>query len=123
LLLYAGGFFWTLGYDTIYAHQDREDDMLAGIKSTALKLDAYSKIWVGVFYGLAFLLIWMACQRAAPGITVFIYLLPAAVHMAWQMKSWDMRDAGSALRVFKSNRDFGLIVLIGIAALTFFYSP
>ena len=110
LLLYAGAVFWTLGYDTVYAHQDREDDLLAGIKSTALLFGARSKIWVSGFYAAAWLLMF-----AASGFDLF--LIPAALHLAWQMREWKADEAESSLRMFKSSRDFGLLVLAGLAAV------
>lgn len=110
VFLYLGGIFWTLAYDTIYAHQDREDDALAGIKSTALKFGKNSKIWVGCFFAIALALI-----ALASGGQGFLFLLPAAAHMAWQVKSWSLDDAASSLRVFKSNRDFGFLVMLGLA--------
>ena len=113
LLLYTGGIFWTLGYDTIYAHQDKEDDALAGIKSTALKFGARSKQYVGVFYMLAWCLMALA-GFMAEGFFTPLFLLPAAWHLRAQLKKWDVNDPASALATFKSNRDFGLLVLAGV---------
>jgi 4-hydroxybenzoate polyprenyltransferase len=115
LLLYAGAILWTLGYDTIYAHQDMEDDALAGIKSTALKFGEASKKYVAAFFAAAWVLIAAAGITGAPHSFVFLFLLPAAVHMGWQLWQWHRDDTASALRVFKSNRDFGLIVLAAFA--------
>ncbi|MCB1538873.1 MAG: 4-hydroxybenzoate octaprenyltransferase [Rhodospirillales bacterium] len=107
LWLYAGGIFWTLGYDTIYAHQDREDDALAGIKSTARLFGNRSKIWVAGFYAAA-----IALWSMAMPTPVFAPLLTLpALHFAWQVWRWDMDDPASSLRFFKSNRDAGLILL------------
>ena len=111
LLLYAGGIFWTLGYDTIYAHQDKEDDALAGVKSTALKLGPRSRKFVAVFYALCWLLLALACGR----VTGAVLLLPAAAHLAWQVKSWNIDEAASSLTIFRSNRDFGLLALAALA--------
>ena len=108
-LLYAGAIFWTLGYDTIYAHQDIEDDMMAGIKSTALKFGNASKIWVAGFYAIGFKLILLAFVAQSPW-AVFV-ILPVAWHFSYQIIMWDMRDAASSLRIFKSNRDAGLLIL------------
>ncbi len=107
VLLYVGGIFWTLAYDTIYAHQDKEDDALAGIKSTALLFGAESKKYVSVFFAIAYVLIFTASQS--------LFLVPAALHLAWQLHAWKPDDAASSLRVFKSNRDFGILVLAGMA--------
>lgn len=109
LLLYAGGIFWTLGYDTIYAHQDKEDDALAGIKSTALLFGEKSRRYVAAFFCIAYVLIFTASQS--------LFLIPAALHLAWQLYAWKPDDAESSLRTFKSNRDFGILVLLGLAAI------
>lgn len=112
LLLYIGGIFWTLSYDTIYAHQDKEDDAVVGIKSTARLFADKSKKWVGGFFILALIFFTLAKLTAA-GFTPTLGLmaLPAA-HAAWQVKKWDMNNNGSSLRMFKANRDFGLLLLL-----------
>lgn len=110
-LLYLGGIFWTLGYDTIYAHQDREDDLRVGIKSTALKLGVHSKKWVVGFYAVAWLLIFSAFISAGAGILSGFALLAAAGHLFWQMMRWNPNNPMNSLDIFRSNRDFGLIVL------------
>ncbi len=109
LLIYLGAIFWTIGYDTIYAYQDKEDDVMAGIKSTALKFDENGKPWVAGFYGIGFAL--MAWGFYSINMWGALFLLPAGLHMAWQVVRWDLSDTGSALAVFKSNRDCGLLVL------------
>ena len=109
LLLYIGGIFWTLGYDTIYAHQDKEDDALVGVKSTALKFGARSRTYVAGFYVLAWVL-----MAAAGGFGSLVFLLPAAAQLVWQMRVWDMKDPASSLRVFKSNSVFGGLVFLGL---------
>ncbi|WP_435640937.1 4-hydroxybenzoate octaprenyltransferase [Micavibrio aeruginosavorus] len=115
LYLYAAGFFWTLGYDTIYAHQDKEDDARIGIKSTALFLGEKSRIWIAGFYTLTLILLALAIGS----VWGFVTLIPAAMHLAWQVKDWDMNDPASSLKFFRSNRDFGLLVLaaVGLATL------
>jgi 4-hydroxybenzoate polyprenyltransferase len=100
------GIFWTLGYDTIYAHQDKTDDALIGVRSTARLFADKSKYWVSGFYVAVILFLYMA----AP--TPFV-LLPT-VHFAWQIWRWNMNDAGSCLRIFKSNRDAGLFILLSV---------
>ncbi len=112
VLLYAGGIFWTLGYDTIYAHQDKEDDARLGIKSTARRLGAKSKIWVGAFYAAAWLLILAAFALAGHGLFSLSLLLIPALHLARQIQRWDMDDPQNCLDIFRSNRDFGLLVLL-----------
>lgn len=111
LLLYAGGIFWTLGYDTIYAHQDKEDDARIGIKSTALKLGPKSPYWVAAFYALSLFLIFLAFAAAHAGALSLILLSAPAAHLFRQLRRWDMNDPASSLSIFRSNRDFGLLVL------------
>ena len=109
ILLYLGGVFWTLGYDTIYAHQDKEDDLMAGIKSTALKLGNKSKLWVARFYATASMLFFLAIMSQNSG-TALLFVLPMA-HLAWQVRRWNPQSPESSLAMFKSNRDFGLLLL------------
>ncbi|MEQ8505110.1 MAG: 4-hydroxybenzoate octaprenyltransferase [Rhodospirillales bacterium] len=116
ILLYAAGVMWTLGYDTIYAHQDKEDDVLVGIKSTALKFGNATKPWLAAFYGAAVTLLAAAGHLAGLHPAYFIGLAVAGLHLAWQVRSLDLDDAKLCLARFKSNRDFGLIVLAAIIA-------
>lgn len=113
LLLYAAGFFWTLGYDTIYAHQDKEDDTLAGIKSTALLFGAHSRLWVSVFYMLAVIFLGAAILSLGRDIGALFWLIPAIGHFAWQVLRWNQADPASSLAAFKSNRTAGLLVFLG----------
>ena len=115
IILYIAGFFWTLGYDTIYAHQDIEDDMQIGIKSTALRLGADSRKWIIKFYIAAWLLIMLALLSAHVGGVSMMALSLAGAHLAWQLMRWNPASPTSSLRIFKSNRDFGLIVLAAIS--------
>ena len=115
LLLYAGGVFWTLGYDTIYALQDIEDDAMAGIKSSARRLGAQVKPGVAVFYVLAVLLAGAAGFAAGLGPIFYLGLTAYALHLAWQVKRLKPDDAALALRLFKSNREAGLILLAAVA--------
>ena len=112
ILLYCGGIFWTLGYDTIYAHQDKEDDIMAGIKSTALKLGKNSKHWVFGFFICAITVMALGVLWTASDTITFILLLLPLAHMAWQLQNWNMNDHNSSLKMFKSNRDFGLLMLL-----------
>ena len=118
LLIYAGAFFWTIGYDTIYAHQDKSDDLMVGIKSTAIKFGAYGKQWVSGLYGLAFVSMTAGFMLQNPLFGVF--MIPAGVHLVWQVRGWRMDDADSALAMFKSNRDTGLLVLAAAVAACLF---
>jgi len=113
-LLYAGAICWVIGYDTIYAHQDREDDALIGIKSTALLFRERTKLMLVVFYSLAVVLIALAGWSAGADLVFAIGLLAFAAHLAWQIKRLDVDDPLLCLSVFKSNRDAGLILLAGM---------
>jgi len=113
-LLYAGAICWVIGYDTIYAHQDREDDALIGIKSTALLFRERTKPMLVVFYSLAVVLIALAGWSAGADLVFAIGLLAFAAHLAWQIKRLDVDDPLLCLSVFKSNRDAGLILLAGM---------
>lgn len=115
-LLYLAGIFWTLGYDTIYAHQDKEDDILIGVKSTALKFGEATHGWLVAFYGFAVLLMAWAGNLVGLGWPFYFGLGLALAHLLWQVVTVDIHDPGNCLRRFRSNRDFGLIVLAGIVA-------
>jgi len=108
--LYIAGILWTLGYDTIYAHQDKDDDVLIGIKSTALRLGGATRQWLIAFYGGALALIALSGWFAGLGVSFYPALIPAAVHLGWQVSTLDINDPKNCLVRFKSNRDFGLLV-------------
>jgi 4-hydroxybenzoate polyprenyltransferase len=114
LLLYAGAISWVIGYDTIYAHQDREDDALIGIKSTALLFRERTKPMLALFYALAVALIALAGWGAGAGLVFALGLLAFAAHLAWQIARLDVDDPINCLVVFKSNRDAGLILFAGL---------
>jgi 4-hydroxybenzoate polyprenyltransferase len=114
LLLYAGSISWVIGYDTIYAHQDREDDALIGIKSTALLFGSRTKPMLTLFYALAVVLIGAAGYAAGAGIVFVIGLAAFAAHLAWQVRRLDIADPENCLAVFKSDRDAGLILFAGL---------
>jgi 4-hydroxybenzoate polyprenyltransferase len=114
LLLYAGAISWVIGYDTIYAHQDREDDALIGIKSTALLFRERTKPMLASFYALAVGLIALAGWSAGAGLVFALGLLAFAAHLAWQIARLDLDDPINCLMVFKSNRDAGLILFAGL---------
>jgi len=115
LLLYAGAISWVIGYDTIYAHQDREDDALIGIKSTALLFREHTKPMLALFYALAVALIALAGWSAGAGLVFALGLLAFAAHLAWQIARLDVDDPVNCLVAFKSNRDAGLILFAGLA--------
>jgi len=112
--LYASGFFWTLGYDTIYAMQDREDDMMIGIKSSARYLTERYKghisIPLYIFYGSHFILLLFACANEVYAIGGLLVGLLPFLHLRWQIKTLDISAPENALNRFKSNRDYGLII-------------
>ena len=114
VLLYAGSISWVIGYDTIYAHQDREDDALIGIKSTALLFGARTKPMLMLFYGLAVFLIGAAGFAAGAGVFFKLGLLAFAAHLTWQIARLDIADPDNCLAVFKSDRDAGLILFAGL---------
>jgi 4-hydroxybenzoate polyprenyltransferase len=116
LLLYAGSVLWTIGYDTIYAHQDKEDDLMAGLKSTALRFGENTKPWALGFYGGA-LLLWAAAALLAGGGAVMLVAMGAvAAMLMWQVASLDINDADNCLRRFKANREVGWVLFGGIVA-------
>jgi 4-hydroxybenzoate polyprenyltransferase len=114
LLLYAGSIAWVIGYDTIYAHQDREDDALIGIKSTALLFGERTKPMLALFYGLAVILIGAAGFSAGAGVVFALGLAAFAAHLAWQIVRLDIAAPDNCLAVFKSGRDAGLILFAGL---------
>jgi len=115
-LLYAGGIAWTLGYDTIYAHQDKEDDVLIGVKSSALALGRRTRPFLYVFYGLA-LILWLEAGIAARlGWPYDLGLALMAAQLFWQAATVKTEDSADCLVKFRSNRWAGWILLIGIVA-------
>jgi 4-hydroxybenzoate polyprenyltransferase len=116
LALYAGSIAWVIGYDTIYAHQDAEDDALIGIKSTALLFGARTRTALIAFYAAAVALIGVALALAGAGIPAWIGLAAFAVHLAWQIKRLEIHDPALCKRIFYSNRDAGLMLFAGLLA-------
>jgi 4-hydroxybenzoate polyprenyltransferase len=114
IVLYAGAVAWTIGYDTIYAHQDREDDDLIGLKSTALKFGRATKAWLALLYAIAWLAIVTAGIMAHAGTAFLLGMTAAAAQLAWQVVTLDIDDPENCLKRFRSNRDFGAIVLAAI---------
>ena len=112
--LYLGAVFWTLGYDTIYALQDIEDDAMVGVKSSARRLGANVRRGVGVFYGLTVVLTVAAGLTAGLGPLFYIVLLPWAAHLFRQARDVRPDDPALALRLFRSNRDAGFILFFAI---------
>jgi len=114
-LLYAAAIAWILGYDTIYAHQDREDDALVGVRSTARLFAARSRAFVGACYAATLALLLAAGWAAGLGWTFHAAMALPAGLLAWQVARLDIHDPGRCLRLFRANRDVGL--LVGLALL------
>jgi 4-hydroxybenzoate polyprenyltransferase len=113
-LLYVGSIAWVIHYDTIYAHQDREDDALVGLKSTALLFGANTKPVLAVFSAAAVILIGLAGYVAYAGLVFGLGLLAFAAHLSWQIVRIDIDDPDSCLRMFRANRDAGLILFVAL---------
>jgi len=112
LLLYAGAFFWVLGYDTIYALQDIEDDALAGIKSSARALGSHVQSGVLFFY-LAALVLWgLALWSVRPQLLALFALAPTACHLGWQATGLGKGKDADALKRFRSNRFAGMLMFL-----------
>ena len=115
-LLYASAFCWTIGYDTIYAQQDARDDAIVGIRSTARLFGAHARLGVGLFYALAAALAQAALiggrRRASSPSSAGS---ASAAHLAWQVANMDAASPATALKLFRSNRDAGLLLFFGIA--------
>jgi 4-hydroxybenzoate polyprenyltransferase len=116
LLLYLGGVFWTVGYDTIYAHQDKEDDALIGVRSSALALGSRTRPWLFGFYAAAVLLWGAAGVAVGLGPWFWAGLAAAATHLAWQAARVDIDRPADCLAKFRSNRAVGWLMLAGIVA-------
>jgi 4-hydroxybenzoate polyprenyltransferase len=116
LALYAGCVFWTLGYDTIYAHQDKEDDALLGLKSTALRFGEHTDSWLGAFYGGAVVLWALAGFVAGAHLTFFTAVALVTLQFAWQVTTLDTHDPQNCLRRFRSNRTVGWVIFLGLIA-------
>ncbi|MDX1709562.1 MAG: 4-hydroxybenzoate octaprenyltransferase [Rhodovibrionaceae bacterium] len=124
-LLYLGGIAWTLGYDTIYGHQDKEDDLLVGVKSTSLKFGERTKPWLYGFYAAAVVFWALALAGAGAGWPAWIGLIAVAGHFAWQVATLDIDRPKNCLQRFKSNRLIGLFLFLGLlgAAALGAYGP
>ena len=116
LLMYAAGFFWTLGYDTIYAHQDKEDDALIGVKSTARRLGERTRPFLFLFYGITVVLLGASGWAAGIAWPFYVGLAATALQLAWQAADVDTESPQDCMVKFKSNKWFGLILLAGIIA-------
>lgn len=116
LLLYAGSILWVIGYDTIYAHQDKEDDALVGVRSTARLFGDNTKTWLTYLYGGAIALMAAAFAVAHVPLPALAGLAAAGLHMARQIRVLDINDANQCLALFKSNTTVGWMIFIGLMA-------
>ena len=116
VVLYAGAVLWTVGYDTIYAHQDKADDALVGIRSSARRLGDATVPWLWAFYAITLALLALAAALNGAGLLFYPALALAALHFAWQIRTLDIDDPASCLRRFRSNRELGLLVFVAILA-------
>ncbi len=116
LALYLAAVFWTIGYDTIYAHQDKEDDAVLGLKSTALKFGAATRRWLSAFYGLTIAGIGAAGMLVEAGPWFFGMLALGALHLTWQITTLRIDDPNNCLQRFRSNRSFGAIIFFAFIA-------
>ena len=114
LLLWLGTVAWVVGYDTLYAIQDMEDDALVGVKSSARRLGDKAPLGIGIFYAVAVLLWSAAVWSVRPDWLALVALVPAALHLANQALRADPADGDGALALFRSNRTCGLLVFLGM---------
>jgi len=114
VLLWFGSIAWVVGYDTLYAIQDKEDDALVGVKSSALRLGNSAPLGIAIFYLIAVLLWGAALWSVRPDSLALLALVPAALHLAWQAARADPNDGELALRLFRSNRACGLLVFLAM---------
>ena len=116
VFLYIGGICWTIGYDTIYAHQDKEDDALVGVKSTARLFDEHTKPALILLYSCATALFFLAAIFADAGPAAFIGILAGVIHLGWQIIVLDIDDGDQCLQLFRSNGTYGWILFFGFFA-------
>lgn len=114
VLIYAAAIFWTIGYDTIYAIQDARDDPAAGVRSTARLFGARARIGVGTLYVAAMLCAGAAVVASGGGVFATLGVLGFAFHLIWQLRLIDPGDPSGALKLFRSNRDAGIILFAGL---------
>lgn len=114
IILYSAGIFWTLGYDTIYAHQDKEDDVMIGVKSTALRFGDKTHQWLSCFYALCFVLILISGYLSSLNVWFYASMILAGLHLIWQLKSLVIDDRELCLKLFQSNHHFGALIFLSI---------
>jgi 4-hydroxybenzoate polyprenyltransferase len=119
-LLYIGTILWVIGYDTIYAMQDIEDDGIVGIRSTARHFGESAPTLVAVCYAATGMLIAISFHLVSVGLFSYLGLITFALHLLWQVRTVDIKDGNRALMLFKSNRDAGLLLALGLFLDCFF---
>lgn len=121
-LLYSACILWTIAFDTIYAHQDIEDDTLIGVKSTARLFKGASPFFVFGFYGLSWALTCVTAILVFQSFGVLLALLPAGAYALYSFYKWDPGNPQSALKTFKSAQAYGLLILLGLIIFSLFHS-
>ncbi len=114
VVLYAAAVAWTIGYDTIYAHQDKEDDVLMGLKSTALRFGTNTPLWLSLFFGITIGGIAFSGWLVGAGAIFYCGLVAASAHLIWQVATLDINDSQNCLDRFRSNHGFGAIVFLAL---------
>ncbi len=114
--LYLAAILWTIGYDTIYAHQDKEDDALVGVRSTARLFGDYTKLWLSVIYAGAMLFLLLAFATGQVGILGYLGLVVVGLMFAWQIIALDTDDPDLCLRLFKFNSRIGAVIFLALVA-------
>lgn len=114
IMLYIGSILWTIGYDTIYAHQDKEDDVIVGVRSTALLFGEVTKRALVFLYGGFVLLVGLAFYLAQVPMISFLGLFVAGIHMFLQIKAIDIDNSSQCLELFKSNSLVGFLIFAGL---------
>lgn len=114
IVLYAGTICWVIGYDTIYAHQDRRDDAIIGVKSSARLFGENTKPALVILYSAAIALIGLATAFSGGGIISLIGLATFAAHLTWQVATLDANNPAYCLKLFRANRDAGLLLFAGL---------
>ena len=117
ILLYAGSIAWVVGYDTTYAMQDREDDALIGVRSSALRMGSHLRGGVALFYAAALSLWAAAIWQIRPDPLALVALIPLAIHFIWQVGTLSTKDGSDALAKFRSNRFAGLLMALACAVV------
>ncbi len=115
VILYAASVAWTIGYDTIYAHQDKEDDAVIGLKSTALRFGKNTPAWLSLFYGITLGGLAFSGWIVEAGVWFYAGMAIASAHLIWQVATLDIDDPQNCLDRFRSNHVFGAIVFLALA--------